>query len=332
MRAAAADQPVVVLLVPSLTTKEPVVDAIRAQLGELHVEVRVTEGGSADLDAALDAARREATGAPALGVFWIGERDGVSALFLYDAARSRVLMRGLPPGDSAAATDEAAAIIVRSTVVALLEGTELAMEVIELPAAEVVPTPTPPSSDPVAPAPPNGSPKPARGRLSLAYVGAPLIRRWASGAHLALALRPLAELTVGGGCALYAPVVEEGAGARFRLTRHPCDLFAGWEQAGRRHAVAVELALQADALRRTPVALAPELSAAGPNTTLVWALTPRVRGAFAIARAWSVHGGIGLEALLTRVEYVVEGAGDERSTALLPFRPRADLGVAVTVF
>ena len=331
---AAAQAIVVVMSAPGNASP---LHGVTAQLRELEVEVMSAAGRTAKLSEAVTDAGVASKQAGALGTFWIGTYGERATLFLYDATRARVLMRAVPTSESPTAREEQMAIIVRSTVIALLEHAEPEMDVIELPSEPVRDTARQVETKP------QSAPSRRRGlqatgprrhgasaAISASVVSALLTERWSFGGALsARVYLPAAYL--GAGFALHAPVDTKLGTVGFQLTRRPIELFAGYRWSGRVVSVALELAFQADALLRMTKTSDVISTTASEQTTWVFSLSPRARVERELVSGWLIFAAAGLETTLSRVEYVVVQSAAEEVMALPRWRPRFELGIQLSL-
>lgn len=314
---------------PSL---ESVLDATRAPLAELGVELAVAPRPAAtSLAATTQAAKTIAQASEALAVVWLdGERAKSSwaVLYFFDAARSRLLTRRVEVSASEPAAAEEVAVVLRSAVGALLEGEEVAMTEVAVPEVKRQPVAPPP---PVAKAALVPAPQqPNSFGVGLGYVGSVFSEHgnWQSGARLALAFRPLSSRWwLGAAYEFLVPLDLEGAGAATRVVRHPGELSVARELLRGRVRLAPELALIGDAVHRETKLVEAPLEATEPSTRWLWAVSMRLRGRCLLGTRLSLWGSLGADFVLNPFEQVAAQPSTELEVAsLLRVRPRLEAG------
>jgi hypothetical protein len=308
--------------------------SVHAQLSDLDADV-VDEAHVADsLEGSARVARLLADRTGALAVVWLDAGEGVVTVFLFESKGRRLRARRVLVSGTAAAAAEEVGVVVRSAISALLEGTEVFMP--------EIPVPAPPRA--VAP-PPRAEPPSAanervsgddRLRLSAGYVGTlySLEAAWQSGVATALALKPsTSPWFVEVGYAIFPPLTLETEGVRSELRRHPIELGFGLDLAVGRFRAATEALFIVDFVsRRTTQAEAP-LSRSAADVRTLYAASVRLRGALPLGAGFQLYAAFGAEFLLNRFDHVVEiGNSPEPSITQLAARPRGDGGVSYAFF
>jgi hypothetical protein len=318
-------------------------DAIRAQLGDLAVELVVEPPGtvSSELRDRLDLAARVCKEQDAIGAFFIElERPDDLLLYLVEPEAKRALVRRVkkPVGAEQAGVEELS-LIVRSTTSALLEGREIGMEEgPELhPAPPAKPPPAkPPPAKPLPPKPPPPEPPPpgaeSTGRLGVGYSGQAYAPEspWQSGLGVALSGSPDDRLFFGLAYVAFAPVEVENDQVRIRVARYPLEALARYEIPVGRLRFAGELGLTAELARRATTRTSSGVLATANDDRWLWGASPRVRVMFEVWRRTRLGVGVGLDVFFNNSKYVADLAGD-RDTLLSPYRTRAAADAGLTV-
>jgi hypothetical protein len=315
-----------------------VMDAIRAQLGDLPVALVVTEGEPPkDLRDRLDFAAAACKKHDAVGAFFIElERPDDMLLYLIEPAATRALVRRVKRPDSDAAGVEELSLIVRSTVSALMEGREIGME--EGP--ELAPKPPPPKPPPPKPPPPKPPPpKPAvrtsTARLAAHYAGEAFAPEspWLSGLGVELGWSPDSLLFFGVGYIAMPAAEASNDTASIRVTRYPLRAYVGYEVPVDRFRLAGQLGFIAEYSRRATTQTSGQFLATADSDQFVFAVAPRAMGRFEVTDHALIWVGVGLDVFLNNSEYVVEVNGkDEPLLSPYRARARADLGLAVDLW
>jgi hypothetical protein len=313
-----------------------VMDAIRAQLGDLPVALVVTEGEPPkELRERLDFAAAACKKNDAVGAFFIElERADDMLLYLVEPEATRALVRRVKRPDSDAAGVEELSLIVRSTVSALMEGREIGME--EGP--ELAKKPPPPKAPPAPkppPPPPKPIPPPARtstARLAAHYAGEAFAPEtpWLSGLGVELGWSPDSLLFFGLGYVATPGAEAQSDTASIRVTRYPLRAYVGYEIPVDRFRVAGQLGFIAEHSRRTTTQTSGPILATADSTRFSFGVAPRAIGRFEVTPHALIWVGVGLDVFFNNSEYVVEVDG-KNEPLLSPYRARAraDLGLAV---
>lgn len=316
-----------------------VMDAIRAQLGDLPVGLVVTEGQPPkELRERLDFAAEACKKHDAVGAFFIElERPNDMLLYLIEPAATRALVRRVKRPDSDAAGVEELSLIVRSTVSALMEGREIGME--EGPElAKKPPPPKPPPPKPPPPKPPKPTPKAKRtstARLAAHYAGEAFAPEspWLSGLGVELGWSPDSLLFLGLGYVATPAAEATNDTASIRVTRYPLRAYVGYEVPVDRVRLAAQLGFITEYSRRATTRTSGQFLATADSDQVLFGVAPRAIGRFEVTGHALIWVGVGLDVFLNNSEYVVEVNGKDEAL-LTPYRARAraDLGLAVDLW
>jgi hypothetical protein len=305
-----------------------VIRAVQGQLSDLSVALQVvwTDALAGVLPDQIARAEEIARGGDTLAVFWcdLAQPDRI---YLYFAAPSggRVLVRELS-GAAGGGLAEALALIVRSSVEAVIAGGEIGVV--------VAPPPREAETERAPPAPP-AVPPPGPGRvlaLQVAYDLDVLSTQQPAAHALALGL----ELRVGGplsvelGYLFALPVAQEAHGVELTLRRHP-----GW--AGLRAAwltgqvsLSASVWLQLDVVTERVRALRPGVAADGDGTEVIPSLAPILRAGYLFSDRFELFLAGGADVPLRRVRYVIgTPSGPLELLDTWPVRPRVMAGLSV---
>jgi hypothetical protein len=316
--------------------------AVRAQLGDLPVEVVVEqpEQMPSGLRERLDLAAETARSHGAVGAFVL-EIDRADDLLVYlvEPAARRALVRRVESSASLAAGFEELSLIVRSTSSALLEGREIGMEEVTELAARPPPEPEPEPPPPPPPPPRTPAPKPepraTTGRLAAHYVGEGYAPEsgWVNGLGLRVSISPDGRLFAGLGYALFPPIDVDTGTAAARVTRHPAELFAGYEFPVERVRLGLELGARMDVVARSTVRTDPGIEPTPDDRRVLWGMAGRAVVRWLLSDRVAAGASLGAESFFNDSHYVVDLAG-EREAVLRPrsVRPHAELGVAVNLW
>jgi hypothetical protein len=310
------------------------VAAASAQLAEIGVDVELRSEAQSSLSANARRAREIATSSPTLAVTWC-KRDAEGLLiFFYDPSGPRLYSRAVGWTGSAAAASEEIAIVIRSAVSAVQEGSAVGMSEVRLPEAPSVP--------PVAASPPSPAQKPAAAgvqgsvRLGASYVGTlySTDSAWQQGAALSVSLRPANSRWFAGAAYTYfGSLALSERGIHTQVRRHPSELFVGSELHLAPFWFVAEGALVADWLERSTEQVPEGQSAAPVSRRWLWALSTRLGGALPVSDRVRCFFNVGAEFLLNRFDYAVDNAGSREIVASpMVARPRLELGVSVALW
>jgi hypothetical protein len=315
-------------------------DALRAPLRELDVEVAVARAPGAPLPVAARRAGVLALAQHALAVIWLELRASELWVFVYDST-GHLYARDLPPDASAASQSEAIAIIVRSAVAAMLDGHAVSMAEVTLPAPAAAALP-----DPVAPPGPTRAPPEATRasaedraylRVGLSYVGVVFDRHAPfqhGAAPVLVAAAPGAPWFVGADYTVFTAIELDGKGVTTRLQRHPFEVFAGgWLRTSSLH-FDVRGALAADYMVRTTRRTDDGLRATAPHSRWLWSFSTRLGVAIPTWPRVHAIANLGAEFLINPYDQVISqtNASNEVVASPLVVRPRFELGVLVSTW
>jgi hypothetical protein len=336
---AAARSARVSLVVAEIAGPAPALDdallgALQGPLRELDVEVVVVHARQTGLAGAARRARAIARSERAMGVIWLEARSDGLAVFLYDSTREHLYVRSLEADGSAASQSEAAAIILRSAISAMLEGNSVSMTEIELPPAAPTPSATPERAASTAPSSVQDE---AYLRVGVGYVGTLFARRtdWQHGASITIfAAAPGSPWFVGLGYTQFPAVELEGNGATTRLQRHPAEALVGFRLPLSSLRLAVAGAVVGDYVVRSTERTADGLVATAPSGRWLWALSTRLGVVVPASRSISGVVNVGAEFLLNPFHQVVSqtNAGNQLVGAPLLARPRLELGITISLW
>jgi hypothetical protein len=339
-----------------------ILGAIEADVADLKVHLHVESvRGAGDIRSRLDQALAvRTTEGRRLGALWFDTSQlGDFLLFLANADGSRVLVRRIHVGtDAEGAAVEELAVVVRSTVSALLEGGTLGTAAIApAPSTAVGPSGLPPGDGPaaaasttlpdpqpgrsvalVSPSLPRASNRaavPDRPRIPLAQLGVSYVGTvfsspgsWQSG--LALSARYVAAFHgyLEASYDFISPEDVVADGFALELGRHPFGVAAGYQRVlGSRFRFEGELAFVVDAVSRTTSTTTAGFQPTSSDTRALLALAPRARAAYnPFWQAWLTVGA-GVDVVVNHFTYQAPP-----STVLvdpLSVRPRVELGLAL---
>jgi len=329
---AAADRnrPAVVMMLAERhdeAASETVIRAVEAQLSDVSVALRVSwvDALAADLPAQIATAEDLARESDAVAVFWcdLGRPDRIY-LFFAAPRGGRVLVRGLE-GSGAGGLAEALAIIVRTSVEAVIAGGEIG-EIVPPRAGRNEPSGeiTPASIAPLA--------EDERLALTVAYRLEVLSpdNPAAHAAELALSLRLREHLALVAGYALSAPLAAEARGVLLEVRRHPAWIGMRGSWRARRLRLGAGIDFQVDVATENVRALAQGVTTADGGWEVQPSLVPSLRVGLPIVRRVELFLAAGADIALDRTRYVVDTAdGSVEILATWPVRPRFLAGVEV---
>jgi hypothetical protein len=309
---------------------DAIVRAVHGQLSDLSValEVRWVDALPAAMPDQIDAAEHTARGSDAVAVFWcdLGRADRI---YLYFAAPrgGRVLVRELG-GAGSGGRAEALAIIVRSSVEAVLAGGEVGV-VVAPRAAEVEQEPA------VETEPPPGEPAPGPERalaLSVAYDLDILSEALPAthGVALGLDVRVAGPLSVELGYLIAFPFSRAAHGAELTLRRHPLwlGLRAAWLTGN--VVLSASVWLQLDVVTEEVRSLDPAVVIKTGGTEVVFSIVPLLRAGYLLAGRVELFVAAGVDIPFRRVRYVVDDPeGPLEIIDTWPARPRIIAGLSV---
>lgn len=304
-------------------------DVVATQIGELAVTFRevsverLASSSREQLDVAADVAASAAT----IAVFWCdlsSDRDAL--LHLTDGRGSRLLVRRLEIADVRSRA-ESIAIVVQSSVRALLAGGTIGVAAPE----PVKPTPHPAATQP----PPATRPAPDRLALKLAYTVASRSADtiFNHGLHLGVECRFARFLAAFAAYTLSAPIEGSGELADARVTSHRLAVGLGADYRRGRLAVGAAAAFGLDFAAADVSDVAADLDVTADTTDVIAAFVPSARVAFAATERVSVFAEIGVEVLANAKRYTAR-RGETREILVdsWPAQPFVRLGFVVWLF
>jgi hypothetical protein len=347
--AAESANPVVVLILggDQEAAAAPVIDAIEAQFSDLSVELRVERLPSlpVSLREQTDIAKRVGGTPGAACVFWFDlAEDGAVYVHLRGGAGTgdRLLVRGLEPGPEVdRGRAEGLAIIVRSSVAALLRGGRIGILVDEIPDATPpapMGTAAPPPA-PVAPAVDAGPVVARRGpdRLALnlgyLYTGRAGTHPLQHGLWLGLGMRVAAGLHVEAGYAVLEPLAARGELASMRLRRHPARLGLSYMLRLGRTRLGSGVHLVVEHARQELTGLASGMRAAEDLDDVTLAVSPHLSVSIDIWKQLGAFVTAGVDLVLSPLAYTAtRGGRREELIGVWPVQPFAMAGLRITLW
>jgi|GEM_PF-6497246 len=303
---------------------------LRAHLSELKLSLGAQELPiSAGLPETVAEARRQTETANAFLVVWIMRDGGSRTVYMYDPVGPHLRARSVTLSGSSAAASEELALILRSEILARLQGGEVPMPEVALPKATALvpeaPTAMVEEASPIHPTSPRWGVGPAgiydqpvrdqHGQFGLG------LRAFAGGHRFR-----------GGLAYTFFPAFEVSAPeATISLRRHPIEGFAGYDMWNTRvHSLVAEVGFLLDPIQRRTESVQAPLSSLGANWRWSAAATARLRSELRVLRNLAVNLGVGVEALVNPYDFEVEVATERRVVArLAPFRWTLELGMTI---
>ncbi|MBI5537179.1 MAG: hypothetical protein HY898_30945 [Deltaproteobacteria bacterium] len=332
----------IVILSPAQTPvpTEPLIAAIRAQLGDVPVRVEVETIAEipSEMRARIDLAATAAARHQAVGAFWLEvDATGDYLLFLVEPDGSRSLVRRVrrQPAAEAAAIEELA-VISRSSVTALLDGRRIGMEgaaASQSASASAAPVgSTPPAVPPPVVAKPSASAQRPSLWLGVGYVGSTYSSQvpWQQGMVLSVRYSPSRSWHMGFAYAFLPASQVDTDRVSMRLARHPFELNAGYGVWAGPLQAGLELAAILDQTDRSVVVTTSSTLVPEPDQSH-WSvgISPRGRLVWRASQQAQLFTSIGADVFFHRVEYVIESAGNENVTTPRAVRGRVEAGLAV---
>jgi hypothetical protein len=327
----------VVLLEGSAGTESAAfLGAVRDHLGDLGVRVLAVSPGDApaNLVTTVRAARKAAMREHAECTVWIDlPRPGEIVLYLLEPQTPILWTRKLRVRDETpAASVERVGLIARWAVAALLEGQQVDMasdpDTVAMATVDNAPPPERPPQPPATKVP---APLHLRGSLGAAYTGEVFSSQvaWESGLALFAKWRFDAGLVVGAGYRIMPAASVETPAASARVSRHPAELFVGYQSASAPFLWFGELGAILDYTVRSTRTVTTAYEPEPDRARLAAGSVARAGAGFRLApRIW-LTASTGLDVFFGNASYVVEGAPAGTSTNPWAVRPRADVGIAV---
>ena len=310
-------------------TAEVVVRAVQAQLSDVSVALHViwVDALASDLPSQISKAEEVAKGSAAVAVIWC---DLVRAdrIYLYFAAPSggRVLVRELA-GSGTGGMAEALAIIVRSSVEAVLAGGEIG--------TVVPPKPKEEESDKR----PQSAVAKVKDEGRLAVTAAYELDVMSTSnlavhaAAVALSLRLGDHVSLGVGYALSGLLEAETDGAFLKLRRHP--VWIGGSVFGRagRVRLGLDLAFQLDVVTERTRATAAGVVPANGGHEVEPSIVPMFRVAVTVIPHLELFVAAGADIALRRTRYLVDTPdGSVELLTTWPVRPRVIAGLEAALW
>jgi len=308
-------------------------DVVSSQLGDLAVTFREVsvEKLATTAREQLDTAAAIAVSADTLAVFWCDlSSDRDAFLHLTDGRGSRLLVRRLEIADVRSRA-ESIAIVVQSSVRALLAGGTIGVAVPE----RAKPAPPPAASPPASPPPPAVHAPPDTLAMKLAYAVASRSADtiFNHGLYLGVECRFARFLTASAAYTLSAPIESDGDLADVRLTSHRLSVGVGGELRIDRLSIGAAAALELDFAEADVSEVAPGLNVAADTTDVIVAFAPSIKAAFAATERFSVFAEIGVAVLANPKRYTARhGETREVLVEAWPAQPFVRLGFAAWLF
>ena len=311
---------------------ETVLRAVRSQLSDLSVALQLVwvDELPVAVPEQITAAEETARGTDAVAVFWCDLR-AADRFYLYFAAPSggRVLVRELR-GAGEGGLAEALAIIVRSSVEAVLAGGEIGVVVIPPATVEEAAF-----VEKLAPAESVVEEPPGPGRVLAMTVGygMDILSDQRPAVHavaLGLEVRLTGPLSIELGYLFSFPFSHQEHGAELTLSRHPAWL--GLRGAWLTGAVALSasLWLQMDVVTEEVRSLSPAVAVNSEGTEALFSLVPLLRAGYVFADRFEIFVAAGADIVFRRVRYVIDSpAGPLEILDTWPVRPRILAGLSV---
>ncbi|HEX6765255.1 MAG TPA: hypothetical protein VF103_07245, partial [Polyangiaceae bacterium] len=318
-----------------------VTPAVRAQLSDLPVTlVPVSETLPGDLGARMRVAARVAEERGGQAVFWLEVEASGSVLYFMGQPYNELLSRRLgEAGARGAAIDEEVAVIVRSTVVALLQNEKVDMARVEPPSPPALDRPVasarhreePPPEPKKASAPP---PPPERFRISAGYVGTSFAEAsgWQHGATFGIAGFPWKRLLVGARYSVLLPVAVDTDEASLRIYRHPVEVSVGWSLDFAPVYIEPEVAGLFDYRTRSTTATSSDVEKTPDSAQAAFGASPRVRAVFRLFPALSLFATAGVDFYAPQVSYLVRDPAKHELLRSRSILPRVEGGLTLNPF
>jgi len=307
---------------------EVVVRAVQAQLSDVSVALQViwVDALAPDLPSQIAKAEETAKGSAAVAVIWC-DLARADRIYLYFAAPSggRVLVRELAGSGTGMA--EALAIIVRSSVEAVLAGGEIGTVVSPKPKEEESDKRPPPAVAKVK----------DEGRLAVttAYeldvmsTENPAVHA----AAVALSIRVGDHISLGVGYVISGLVEAEAGGAFLKLRRHPVWMGGSVFWRAGRVRVGLDLAFQFDVVTENVRATAAGVVPANGGHEVEPSIVPMLRVAVTVIPHLELFVAAGADIALHRTRYMVDTpSGPVELLPTWPARPRIIAGLEVALW
>jgi hypothetical protein len=300
------------------------VGELEAQLGELSARV-VTVPALGKLTLASQAlrARELAREHHALGTIWLSlEPNRGLRVYVYDANHRQLASRTLSGPD--AAVREEVAVVLRSTISALIAGETIALEPVTIPRQSL-------SLPPRRPTQPERWPHLAVGA---AYVGTTYASQtFQHGFELRFGAELGSRVLIGLTAAWSQNARLAGGGAEAVLRRTPLELSAGYAFAAvPRFRCYAQAGLVLERVTRRTHVEDPRLSALPDENRYRFAVAPALLAAFDAQPGLVGFAAFGAEVATDQYDYVVQSASGPIRLAPRTVRPRLEVGVLVRLW
>ena len=305
---------------------------LRAHLAELELTFSVHElPANIDLAETVAEAKRQAELAKAFLVVWIMREDEQRIVYLYDPAGPHLRARAVTVSGSTAAASEELALILRSQILARIQGGELPMPEVALPGVQQ-PAPQPPKALAVEQVASPALPRAPRWGASPSFIFTKPLRdeRGQPGMNLRVWRRGH-RFRGGIDYTLFRDFSVSSEQAAISISRHPAEAYLGYETWNTRiHSLVAELGFLADAIRRRTDSAQAPLSGQAASWRWNAALAGRLRSELRILPNLAATLGIGVELLLNPYDFQVSVATERRTIgSLAPVRWTLDLGLTL---
>jgi len=309
---------------------QEVIRAVEAQLSDLPVllEIQWAEGHDEDLRIQVDHAAAVSRDRSAVAVFWCyrqveesGTEDRL-VIFLGHPGGDRVLVRKLN-GTETTGLAEAVAIIVRSTIGAVLGGDEVGVEVARV--AEWVPGE-------------REDRQTSNSRLLALHASYTLASHSKShpaihGLGLGLDFRIHGWLLFTGGYTILGMMEEDGQSASVKIRRHPVHLGLRVEFPVKNLRLGGSMCLTIDSATVEVYDLAPHMVATPAEVEVVFGLLPVLRFGVLIQNRLYPFVAVGAQVPFNARTYIVQGpSGREMLIDSWPLQPWVKAGLSVSLF
>jgi hypothetical protein len=315
---------------------EALTAAVRSQLADLPVTFSsVSEPLPRDVGARMMLARRVASEHDGRAVFWLEPDESGAVLFFMGPPFEGLYSRRLDSGDVRnSVIDEEVAVIVRSTVVALLHDSEVDMARVEVP-PPAEPASHPPATSSRSPSEKRSTPPaaaPERLRVVVGYVGSSFSADAAfqHGAAFGLAVLPWKSLIIGGRYTLALPVSVDTDEASLRIFRHPGELSAGLGLPLDAFTLEPELAALIDYRTRSTTAASEGFDKRAQESQFAFGASARLRATARLLPAFSMFAAGGADFYAPRTEYVVLKPARETVLTTNAVMPRLEAGLILS--
>jgi hypothetical protein len=326
------------------TTSSAVTQAVRAQLSDLPVTlVPVSENVPGDLGASMRLAARVAEQRGGQAVFWLEVGANGSVLYFLGQPFNELLSRRLgDAGARAEAIDEEVSVIVRSTVVALLQNEKVDMAPVEPPSPPALEQkPPPPRRSEEPPPEKRNEPPPQklpqeRLRISVGYLGTSSSDEggWENGVAFGISGFPWKRLLIGARYTVLLPVAVDTDIASLRIFRHPFEASVGNSFEFGRVALEPEVAGLVDYRTRSTTATSSEVEKTPDEGQFLFGGSARLRGVLRIFPAFSLFLAGGADFYAPPIAYVVRppDGPDERLLTTRTVLSRVEAGLTLNPF